>query len=111
MKITAEFRSSISTIIPVIANLLKHSDGKVHQAGVYTLSQLSKQGKTALKLLDVALLMALAEFRHLIGITIPEVVKSLKDSDWQVCEAGLHTLSQLLEQGKMVNLSCPPLLM
>jgi hypothetical protein len=46
MTIIAEFRPLTASTIPDIADLLKHSEGFVRQAGVDVLSQLSKHGKT-----------------------------------------------------------------
>jgi HEAT repeat protein len=46
MTIIAEFRPLTASAIPDIADLLKHSEGFIRQAGVDVLSQLSKHGKT-----------------------------------------------------------------
>jgi hypothetical protein len=104
MRITAEFQSSISIIIPVVVDLLKHPDTKVCQAGAYTLSQLSKQGKMA-KLLDVALLIAIAEFQPLIGAAIPKILDLFNVSDRTYLWAAATVLSVLSEYGKTTSLS------
>ena len=111
MTIIAEFRAFIATAIPKFVNLLKDSDGVVLLAGVNALSQLSKQGKTA-QLSDVHLLMMIiAEFRPLIASAIPEIVKLLKHTGWEIRWAGVDALSQLSKQGKTAQLSDAALLM
>jgi HEAT repeat protein len=111
MTIIAEFRPLIATAIPEFVNLLKDSDVAVRWGGKNTLSQLSEQGKTV-KLSDVALLMTtIAEFRPLIASTIPEIVKLLKHTGWEVRQAGVNALSQLSKQGKIAQLLDVALLM
>ena len=103
MMIIAEFQPSIASAIPAIVKLLKHNGAEVRQIAAYTLSQLSEQGKTV-KSSDVALLMTIiAEFRSLIAAAIPEIIKLLKHTGWEVRQAGVDALSQLSEHGKTVS--------
>lgn len=105
MKIIVEFRPSIGTAIPGIVNLLSHSEEKVREAGVCTLSRLSGQGETDKFPFLALLITTTAEFQHLISPAIPTIVNLLKDSDLSVRLAGSRALSTLSEQGKIANLS------
>jgi HEAT repeat protein len=105
MTAIAEFRPLIGPAIPEIIKLLKHTGWEVCRAGVDALLQLSEHGKMD-NVLDVAFLMTLiAEFRPLIGPAIPEIIKLLKHTGWEVCRAGVDALLQLSEHGKMDNVS------
>ena len=76
MMIIAECRPLITSAIPDIADLLKHRERFVRQAGVDVLSQLSEHGKTV-NLSRLALLIyTIAEFQPLIGTVISEILDS-----------------------------------
>jgi hypothetical protein len=103
--IIAEFRPLIGPAIPEIVKLLRHTSWEVCRTGVDALSQLSEHGKMD-NVSDVAFLMTIiAEFRPLIGPAIPEIIKLLKPTSWDVCRAGIDALLQLSEHGKIENVS------
>jgi HEAT repeat protein len=95
----AEFRWSIGTSIPQIADLLKDSERFVRSAGAEALSKLSEKGPYYIWSGIASLTSIAAEFRGSIGTSIPQIVDLLKDSDGFVRGAGAKALSQLSKQG------------
>jgi len=98
--IVAEFRPLIGTVIPSIINILDDSTGR--EAGVDTLSKLSKHSKRVDLSVLAFLISILVEFRPLIGKAIPQIINLLKDGDVQM--AVTNTLLKLAEYSKRMKL-------
>ena len=105
MKMIAEYRPLIRSVIAEIINSLSDSSNRIRWRIVTTLSNL--QGKFN-KFLVLALLISnVAKFRPLIGPAIPVIVNFLKDSDWSVSVDCLNSLGTFSAQGKTVTLLGP----
>ena len=90
MTIIAEFRPLIASAIPEIADLLKHSEGFVRQAGVDVLSQLSEHGKKVNLSCLAFLMYTIAEFHPLIDTVISEILDSFDAGDKIYLQPGMY---------------------
>ena len=100
IKLIAEFRKLIDTVIPDIIQLAKDSDRESHQGVAEALLTLSNDGKTA-NIFVVALFMKIiVDYRPLIQTAIPGIAELLRGSSWVPGWGAAEVLSKLSEQGK-----------
>ncbi|KAJ6506328.1 armadillo-type protein [Mycena vitilis] len=98
-KIAAEFRRSIVVCIPKIIDMLKHYMESVRAGGAAALATLSERGKYHARNHMMLLTSTTADFRQLIGSSIPQIIDLLKDNSQRVRLASVAALATFSEQG------------
>ena len=106
MKVIAEFRPSIATILPTMIKLLEDCESSVRAACMEALSTLSGHGKTVHLSVVTSLTAIIAEFSSSISPAIPRIVTLLKDGNSNVRQASANTLFKLSGQGKNRAIGC-----
>ena len=100
IKLIAQFRQLIDTVIPDIIQLAKDSHRETHLGAAEALLTLSNDGKTANIFIPALFMKIIVDYQPLIQMAIPGIAELLRGSSWVPQWGAAKVLSKLSEQGK-----------